>query len=124
MEPIEARKDRSESPEQGARRGISRPRRGRGTMKKNGGSVEQSPEPPKREGVADITFGLQTYTPALFPKSILIVPPGKHTTSLQSTEAIWNVFDKYFADDLHLPEVCDYWVESEDEQREENELPV
>lgn len=51
------------------------------------------------EGVADITFGLQTYTPALFPKSILIVPPGKHTTSLQSTEAIWNVFDKHFADE-------------------------
>ncbi|MCJ8310566.1 MAG: TRAP transporter substrate-binding protein [Rhizobiaceae bacterium] len=53
------------------------------------------------EGVADITFGLQTYTPALFPKSILIVPPGKHTTSLQSTEAIWNVFDKYFADEYN-----------------------
>ena len=32
--------------------------------------------------------------------------------------------DFYFADDLQLPEVCDYWVECEDEQREENELPV
>ena len=32
--------------------------------------------------------------------------------------------DFYFADDLHLPEVCYYWVESEDEQREEDELPV
>lgn len=51
------------------------------------------------EGVADITFGLQTYTPALFPKSILIVPPGKHTTSLDSTKAIHAVYDKYFADE-------------------------
>lgn len=51
------------------------------------------------EGVADITFGLQTYTPALFPKSILAVPPGKHTTSLESTEAIMSVFDEHFADE-------------------------
>lgn len=51
------------------------------------------------EGVADIAFGLQTYTPALFPKSILAVPPGKHTTSLESTKAIQNVFDEHFADE-------------------------
>ncbi len=57
------------------------------------------------EGVADITFGLQTYTPALFPKSILAVPPGKHTTSLESTAAILEVYDEYLADeyeDVHL----------------------
>ncbi|MEM8542351.1 MAG: TRAP transporter substrate-binding protein DctP, partial [Pseudomonadota bacterium] len=51
------------------------------------------------EGVADITFGLQTYTPAIFPKSILAVPPGKHTTALESTKAILNVFDKHLADE-------------------------
>lgn len=53
------------------------------------------------EGVADITFGLQTYTPALFPKSILAVPPGKHTTSLESTEAILKVFDEHLADEYN-----------------------
>ena len=53
------------------------------------------------EGVADIAFGLQTYTPALFPKSILAVPPGKHTTSLESTRAIQNVFDEHFADEYN-----------------------
>ena len=26
-----------------------------------------------------------------------------------------DTIDFYFADDLHLPEVCDYWVECEDE---------
>jgi TRAP-type C4-dicarboxylate transport system substrate-binding protein len=29
------------------------------------------------EGVADITFGLQAYTPTLFPRSMLIIPPGQ-----------------------------------------------
>ena len=53
------------------------------------------------EGVADITFGLQTYTPAIFPKSILAVPPGKHTTSLESTKAILNVFDEHLADEYN-----------------------
>jgi len=53
------------------------------------------------EGVADITFGLQTYTPALFPKSILAVPPGKHTTSLDSTKAILSVFDEHLADEYN-----------------------
>lgn len=53
------------------------------------------------EGVADITFGLQTYTPALFPKTVLAVPPGKHTTSLDSTKAILNVFDQYLADEYN-----------------------
>ena len=53
------------------------------------------------EGVADITFGLQTYTPALFPKSILAVPPGKHTTALESTKAILNVFDEHLADEYN-----------------------
>lgn len=51
------------------------------------------------EGVADITFGLQTYTPAIFPKTILIVPPGKATTSLESTEALLRVYDEYLADE-------------------------
>ena len=53
------------------------------------------------EGVADITFGLQTYTPALFPKSILAVPPGKHTSALDSTKAILNVFDEHLADEYN-----------------------
>lgn len=51
------------------------------------------------EGVADITFGLQTYTPAIFPKTILIVPPGKSTTALEATERLLNVFDEHLADE-------------------------
>ena len=51
------------------------------------------------EGVADITFGLQTYSPTIFPKTILMVPPGKATTSLESTRALLNVYDQYLADE-------------------------
>ncbi len=51
------------------------------------------------EGVADITFGLQTYTPAIFPKSILIVPPGKSDTALEATERLLAVYDEYLADE-------------------------
>ncbi len=29
------------------------------------------------EGVADIAFGIQAYTAPLFPRSMLIIPPGK-----------------------------------------------
>ncbi len=51
------------------------------------------------EGVADITFGLQTYTPAIFPKSVLIVPPGKSNTALEATERLLDVYDEYLADE-------------------------
>ena len=53
------------------------------------------------EGVADITFGLQTYTPAIFPKTVLGVPPGKHTTSIEATQGLLNVYDKYLADEYN-----------------------
>jgi len=73
------------------------------------------------EGVADIAFGLQTYTPALFPKSILAVPPGKHTTSLDSTAAILEVFDEYLADEYNDVELLgiftvagDAWAATKD----------
>lgn len=51
------------------------------------------------EGVADITFGLQTYSPTIFPKTILIVPPGKHKTALESTEALLEVYDEHLAEE-------------------------
>lgn len=57
------------------------------------------------EGVADITFGLQTYTPAIFPKTMMIVPPGQHTTSLEATRALLNIYDEHLAseyEDIHL----------------------
>ena len=51
------------------------------------------------EGVADITFGLQAYTPALFPKTMLIIPPGKASNSQEGTERLLSVFDDHLADE-------------------------
>ncbi len=51
------------------------------------------------EGVADITFGLQAYTPTIFPKSMLIIPPGKATNALEATERMLSVYDEHLADE-------------------------
>ncbi len=51
------------------------------------------------EGVADITFGVSAYTPALFPKTMLAIPPGKANSSADATKRILDVFDEYLADE-------------------------
>ncbi|WP_164660205.1 TRAP transporter substrate-binding protein [Tropicibacter sp. Alg240-R139] len=49
------------------------------------------------EGVADVTFGLQAYTPKIFPRSMLIIPPGKATSAKESTERMLNVYEEHLA---------------------------
>ncbi|MEM8978528.1 MAG: TRAP transporter substrate-binding protein [Pseudomonadota bacterium] len=51
------------------------------------------------EGVADITFGVSAYTPAIFPKTMLAIPPGKANSSAEATQRILGVFDEYLADE-------------------------
>ncbi len=51
------------------------------------------------EGVADITFGVSAYTPALFPKTMLAILPGASENADQSTRAIWNIFEEHLADE-------------------------
>jgi len=53
------------------------------------------------EGVADITFGLQTYSPTIFPKTVLIVPPGKSTNAIEATERLLDVYDEHLADEYN-----------------------
>ena len=57
------------------------------------------------EGVADITFGVQAYTATLFPRSMLIIPPGKSTTARESTERLWRVYDRYLAQEYKAVKV-------------------
>ncbi|MDG1739109.1 MAG: TRAP transporter substrate-binding protein [Paracoccaceae bacterium] len=52
------------------------------------------------EGVADITFGVSAYTPALFPKSMLPILPGKANNANESTNAIWENWN-HFADEYN-----------------------
>ena len=51
------------------------------------------------EGVADITFGVSAYTPAIFPRTMLAIPPGKSESSSDATVRILAVFDEYLADE-------------------------
>ncbi|MEM1234366.1 MAG: TRAP transporter substrate-binding protein [Pseudomonadota bacterium] len=51
------------------------------------------------EGVADITFGVSAYTPALFPKTMLAIPPGKSENSADATQRLLAVFDEHLADE-------------------------
>lgn len=51
------------------------------------------------EGVADITFGIASINPTLFPKTLLAVPPGKAVDGLDSTERMWAIFDDYLVDE-------------------------
>ncbi|MEM6939349.1 MAG: TRAP transporter substrate-binding protein [Pseudomonadota bacterium] len=51
------------------------------------------------EGVADITFGVSAYTPAIFPKTMLAIPPGKAESSAEATQRILAVFDEHLAEE-------------------------
>lgn len=51
------------------------------------------------EGVADITFGIASATPTLFPKTMLAILPGKAVDGPDSTKRMWRVFDDYMADE-------------------------
>ncbi|KPA21775.1 Sialic acid-binding periplasmic protein SiaP precursor [Shimia sp. SK013] len=51
------------------------------------------------EGVADITFGVSGYTPALFPKTMMGILPGTAVNADQSTRAIWGIYDDHLADE-------------------------
>ena len=44
------------------------------------------------EGVADITFGIASTTPTLFPKTMLAILPGAAVDGPDSTERLWAVF--------------------------------
>ena len=57
------------------------------------------------EGVADITFGVSAYTPALFPKTMLAILPGKAESSHEATERMLAVFDEHLADEYGDVEV-------------------
>ena len=51
------------------------------------------------EGVADITFGVSAYTPAIFPKTMLAIPPGKAESSHDATVRLLAVFDEHLAEE-------------------------
>lgn len=49
------------------------------------------------EGVADIVIGVASYTPEVFPRTMLTVPPGKSANSNELAKRFLAAYDKYFA---------------------------
>lgn len=47
------------------------------------------------DNVAEITFGIQGYTPTIFPRTMVIAQPGVGKSSQEVTEKIWKVYDKF-----------------------------
>ncbi|MEH6576870.1 MAG: TRAP transporter substrate-binding protein [Amphritea sp.] len=62
------------------------------------------------EGVADITFGLPAYTPKVFQKTMMIIPPGKSQNAKQSTQRLWNVYDKHLAPEYKNVKLLGLWT--------------
>lgn len=49
------------------------------------------------EGVADVVIGVASYTPELFPNTMLTIPPGKAANSNELAQRFLVNYDKYFA---------------------------
>ena len=47
------------------------------------------------DNVAEITFGIQGYTPTIFPRTMVVGQPGVGDSSQEVTEKIWKVYDRY-----------------------------
>ncbi len=47
------------------------------------------------ENVAEITFGIQGYTPKIFPRTMVVGQPGVGNSSQEVTEKIWKVYDRF-----------------------------
>jgi TRAP-type C4-dicarboxylate transport system substrate-binding protein len=52
------------------------------------------------EGVADIVFAVAAYTPSIFPKTMLAIPPGKAKSSAEATRRILAVYEKHLASEF------------------------
>jgi TRAP-type transport system periplasmic protein len=52
------------------------------------------------EGVADVVLGVASYTPERFPKTMLTIPPGKASNSMELADRFLAVYDRYFADEF------------------------
>jgi TRAP-type C4-dicarboxylate transport system substrate-binding protein len=64
------------------------------------------------EGVADITFCLQNYTAALFPRSLLVTRPGIAASAEDGTRKFWEIYDTYLSIEYEEIKLLGAWVMS------------
>jgi TRAP-type C4-dicarboxylate transport system substrate-binding protein len=64
------------------------------------------------EGVADITFCIQSYTAGLFPRSLLLTQPGVADTAEEGTRKLWDIYDAHLQGEYAAVKVLGIWVMS------------
>jgi TRAP-type C4-dicarboxylate transport system substrate-binding protein len=64
------------------------------------------------EGVADITFCIQSYTAGIFPRSLLLTQPGVAATAEEGTRKFWDIYDRYLKEEYAEIKVLGIWVMS------------
>ncbi len=64
------------------------------------------------EGVADITFGIHSYTSELFPRSQLLTLPGAYGSAVEGTEKLWTIFHPYLKEEYRDIKLLGLWAMS------------
>jgi len=64
------------------------------------------------DGTADITFGVHSYSPKLFPKSMLSVQVGTAADATDATQRIWNIYDEHLAGEYKKVKTLGLWTVS------------
>lgn len=63
-------------------------------------------------GVADITFIIQSYSSAVFPRSLIATQPGVTLSAEQGTRRLWDIYDPYLKEEYEAVKVLGIWVMS------------
>lgn len=63
-------------------------------------------------GVADITFIIQSYSSAVFPRSLIATQPGVTLSAEQGTRRLWDIYDPYLKEEYAAVKVLGIWVMS------------
>jgi len=63
-------------------------------------------------GVADITFCIQSYSAAIFPRSLIATQPGVTLSAEQGTRRMWDIYDTYLGEEYRAVKMLGIWVMS------------
>lgn len=61
------------------------------------------------DGIADVAFGLPGFTSSVFPRTTLTELPDFGETSVNSTERVWSIFQKYLSEEYKDVKVLALW---------------
>jgi len=62
------------------------------------------------DNVAEISFGIQGYTPTIFQRTAVVGQPGVGTTAGEITKKLWSVYDKFLKTEYKRVKVLGLWA--------------